>query len=129
MALALDWVENCAQKFAASERQILGARLCAEELLANLLAHTQSQIINVEINIQPDASGFYLILTNNGPLFDPLEKETRMLDADIDAARLGGWGLPILHQFSDRFEYQAASGINVIMLHFSGSQDVSPSRA
>lgn len=128
MSTALDWVENCVKELASNERQIFGVRLCVEELLANLLSHVKSQIVNVEINIQSDASGIGLILTNNGPLFNPLEKEARMLDSDIDAARLGGWGVPILHHFSDRFEYRAVGGNNVIMLYFSELQDAGNSR-
>jgi anti-sigma regulatory factor (Ser/Thr protein kinase) len=128
MSTALEWVETCVKQIASNDRQIFGVRVCVEELLANLLSHVKSQIVYVEINIHSDSSGIGLILTNDGPLFNPLEKEARMVDSDIETARMGGWGVPILHHFSDSFKYRSASDNNVVMLYFLESPGTSNSR-
>ena len=119
MECALNWVAEMSAKSEASERQIFSARPCSEELFMNLICHTKTEAIHVDVQLHFDAGTLCLKITNDGHSFNPLQNEPRRVDTSLDTARPGGWGIPFLHHFSDKFEYQRNGSQNIVTLEFN----------
>ena len=115
----LNWVAETSANSKASEKQIFSARLCSEELFMNLISHNKTEVINVIVRLNTNAGRLCLTIIDDGPSFNPLQNEPRHSDVSLDTARAGGWGIPFLHHFSDKFDYQRNDNKNIVLLEFN----------
>ena len=81
---ALNWIAQKSIENGATERQIFTARLCSEELLMNLISHSQSIIINTVVQLEFSAGRLILTIINDGPSFNPLLTKPRSTDASLN---------------------------------------------
>lgn len=114
---ALDWVAAAAQDMGASERQRFAAKLCAEELLANLLRHDETAPA-VALTLTGDAERLTLAIEDGGAPFDPSLGPAREALGALDEARPGGWGLALIRRFADDFSYRRSKTGNLVLLTF-----------
>lgn len=114
---AIDWIAATATGMGASERQIFAAKLCAEELLANVLRHGNVSAM-VRLTLQRDADGLTLSIEDDGAPFDPTRGPEREALSELDEARPGGWGLALIRRFADDFSYHRSETGNLVSLAF-----------
>lgn len=92
--------------------------LVSEELLVNIISHGYRQSPNGTIQVQVDLlpeQRVRLVFRDCAHAFNPLEAQER----DPDDERLGGWGIPMLKELTDRLEYRREAGQNVLLLERS----------
>jgi len=87
--------------------------LILEELLVNIIkyGYDQDQEDQIELEFRADQEGnFRLIIRDRGRPFNPLEAEERPED------KVGGWGIPLIRNLTDRVDYHLDQGVNQITL-------------
>lgn len=85
--------------------------LVTEELLVNTIRYgfpQGSDGASIEVSLWADAYHVHLVLRDNGIAFNPLEAEEREED------KVGGWGIPLIKNLMDQFDYQRIGEINEI---------------
>lgn len=114
----IDWIAAAGEEIGATERQRFAARLCAEELLANVLRHdATAPAVKVTIERAADRR-LALTIEDSGAPFDPTQGPAREALGDLDVARPGGWGLALIRRFADEFSYRRVSTRNLVSLAF-----------
>jgi serine/threonine-protein kinase RsbW len=114
---AIDWIAAVAAELGATERQAFAAKLCAEELLANVLRH-DAVTPDVTLTLAHADKRLALTIEDGGAPFDPTKGPQREALGDLDAARPGGWGLALIRRFADDFSYRRSSTHNLVSLSF-----------
>ena len=66
----------------------------------------------LDIEIRLDGGVAELTFTDNGKLFDPLEKEDPDVEADLSDRPVGGLGIMIVKNISDKISYRVFEGKN-----------------
>lgn len=108
--------------FTESLHQALRDSGCSEECLNDLDLVTEELLVNtirygfpqggdrasIEVSLWADAYHVHLVLRDNGIPFNPLEAEEREED------KVGGWGIPLIKNLMDQFDYQRIGEINEI---------------
>lgn len=101
----------------ASERQRFAVKLCAEELLANLLRHDKTSPA-VSLILETDGSRITLSIEDGGAPYDPTQTPERETLGGLDEARPGGWGVALVRRFADEFTYHRRETGNLVLLAF-----------
>jgi serine/threonine-protein kinase RsbW len=115
---AVDWIAATAGEMGATDRQNFAARLCAEELLANMRRHGTGSPA-VSLTLERDADGRLLLaIEDDGAPFDPTQGPEREALGALDDARPGGWGLALIRRFADDFTYRRSETSNLVLLAF-----------
>ncbi len=117
VGVAIDWVAAAAREMGATERQRFAAKLCAEELLANLLRHDKTTPA-VALTLTGDVARLTLVIEDGGAPFDPTLGPAREALGVLDEARLGGWGIALIRRFADDFTYRRSKTGNLVLLSF-----------
>ncbi|PAW64955.1 MAG: hypothetical protein B9S36_01365 [Verrucomicrobiia bacterium Tous-C2TDCM] len=95
------------------------AKLALEELVTNCIKFAYDDeaehLIQLQIEITP--GGMTLVVEDDGHPFNPLEQAEPDLDRPIEERPIGGLGLHLLRNLSDRMEYAWKGGRNRVTLH------------
>jgi phosphoserine phosphatase RsbU/P len=100
--------------------RISDVELIVEELLTNVLRAGGAQLgsgLHLSVDCALTASEIAMTLTDDGPRFDPLVRESPNLDADIADRAVGGLGVHIVRQLADSCRYSHVDGRNVLEIH------------
>ena len=84
-------------------------RLMAEEAATNVLKYASAQ--NIELTLELDEREARLELRD-----DPLEAPPPDLDSPLDERPVGGLGIHLLKELTDRIRYRREAGFNVLSL-------------
>lgn len=97
------------------------AELIAEELLTNVARAVQVRGSDAHLSLECALTPTEIVLTvsDNGPQFNPLERESPKLDVDIAERDIGGLGIAIVKELADSCRYSHVDGRNLmeIRLH------------
>lgn len=113
----LDWVAVSAREMGGTKRQQFRARLCAEELLANLLHHDKTAPA-AALMLEVSSSRLTLTIEDDGAPFDPTRERERRAYEDLDLAQPGGCGLALIRRFAEDFSYHRSKTGNLVQLSF-----------
>lgn len=114
---AVDWIDAAARDIDVTERQRFAARLCAEELLTNILRHDKTTPA-VALTLAAEVDRLTLIIEDGGAPFDPTQGPEREALGNLDEARPGGWGLSLIRRFAEEFSYRRSETGNRVLLAF-----------
>ncbi len=89
-------------------------RLITEEAATNVLKYASAQ--NIELTLELDEREARLELRDDGLPFDPLEAPPPDLDSPLDERPVGGLGIHLLKELTDRIRYRREAGFNVLSL-------------
>ncbi len=121
LPLATGFVQAfCEQQGVASE-SALRLTLVVEELFTNTIVHGRGGDNDAPVRIQVSVDTVQLVLCfeDNAPPFDPLQYlKNSAPDPDVERDRPGGWGLHLVAQMAERFDYMHADGWNRLQLVF-----------
>jgi anti-sigma regulatory factor (Ser/Thr protein kinase) len=89
-----------------------------DELLANAFAHGQTgrDPCSVTVEVELDQERVTVILTDDGPPFDPLGRDAPDTTLSVDERPIGGLGIHLVGQLMDKVSYQRREGHNVVVL-------------
>ena len=109
-----EWFQEFARSNGIAEARARDFELCLNELVTNVIHYAYADSGEHEIRIALEKTGGDLRATieDDGRPFNPLEKEPPPPALSLEAAGIGGWGIPIVKAFADDLSYERRSGRN-----------------
>ena len=100
----------------AAVRRSLNVAL--DDLLANAVSHAQTggDPCSVTVEVELDHERVTVILTDDGPPFDPFGQSAPDTTLSVEERPLGGLGIHLVGQLMDQVNYQRRDGHNVVVL-------------
>jgi anti-sigma regulatory factor (Ser/Thr protein kinase) len=108
----------CEQQGVASA-DALRLVLVLEELFTNTVMHGHRRDCDapVLIGLQASQTHLHLRYADDAPPFDPLQYlHGAAPEADVERERPGGWGLRLVAEMAERFDYAHVGGFNHLTL-------------
>jgi serine/threonine-protein kinase RsbW len=101
------------------ETAIQHCELSIDEAISNVIEHgyggpTPSRYIELTCRVNPQ--GMTIIITDDGPAFDPLDNPEPDPDTPLDARQVGGWGVYLIRTLMDEASYARVNGHNQLIL-------------
>ncbi len=89
-----------------------------DDLLANALSHGQTggDRCSVTVEVALDDERVTVILTDDGPPFDPFGQSAPDTTLSVEERPIGGLGIHLVGQLMDQVNYQRREGHNVVVL-------------
>lgn len=109
-------------EFAADHELSAGVRrsvsVALDELLANTLSHGRlgSDASSVTVEMELDQERVTVIVTDDGPPFDPFGRDAPDTTLSVEERSVGGLGIHLVRQLMDNVSYQRREGRNVVIL-------------
>lgn len=119
LPLATGFVQAFCDQQRVAPESALRLTLIVEELFTNAIQHGHGGDNDAPVRIQVgvDAAQLLLCFEDSAPPFDPLQYLKHSApDPDMERDRPGGWGLHLVAQMSERFDYVHAEGWNRLQL-------------
>jgi serine/threonine-protein kinase RsbW len=109
-----------AERDTPAEVQYL-ANLVIEELVTNCIKYGYEDASEhvVEVKLQLAANELAVTVTDDGQPFNPLELPAPNLQAPVESRPIGGLGIHLVRQMSDRMEYVRDNGKNRVTVRKS----------
>jgi serine/threonine-protein kinase RsbW len=122
-----DGVEQVNAAFAAfAEAHALPAAtrrsltVALDELLANALSHGRAGAgrdpCSVTVEVKLDNERVTIVLTDDGPAFDPFGREAPDTTLSVEERPIGGLGIHLVGRLVDKASYERRGGHNVVEL-------------
>jgi serine/threonine-protein kinase RsbW len=70
----------------------------------------------IALTLRAEGQSVALEIADDGRPFDPLQQAAPQPAKDLETARVGGWGIPMMRRFSDEMHYRRAGTRNVLTL-------------
>lgn len=115
---ASDWLEASARALGVPEDDVGRLVSCLNEALANIISHGGAGAreapvrLGLRVSREPAGHAADLALTDAGDAFNPLEHAPKARPQTLAEAEVGGLGIMMMRQFSDRMSYRRADGRN-----------------
>jgi serine/threonine-protein kinase RsbW len=92
--------------------------IAIDELLANVQSHGQAgrDACSVTVEAKLDQECVTVILTDDGPMFDPFKQDAPDTALSVDDRPIGGLGIHLVKQLMDQVSYQRREDHNVVVL-------------
>ncbi|MGD9541441.1 ATP-binding protein [Methylocystis sp.] len=120
---AVGWIASESEALGVTERQRFGAQLCAEEILINAVSYGGRPHLTFIITLEFLDDRLRLTLQDDGAAFDLTEAPARNIDATLEQAQPGGWGVALVRRFADHVHCRRDGDTNVVVLDFVGAPD------
>ena len=106
---ATQWVDQLALKLKLTSDKTYALRLCAEELLTNILSHGGSEAPRIRMTIAMlPGRRVELVVEDDGKPFDVSAANPRQVGRPIEKAQPGGLGIGLIRNCTDRLNYERA---------------------
>ena len=112
----LEWLEGAMAELLVPATARMEFALVAEEMVTNVDKYGGlPPAASIGILVEVDADKITLEVRDEGIAFNPLQDSVRStLGADIDSAEIGGLGVHLITQLTDRQDYRREDGHNVL---------------
>jgi serine/threonine-protein kinase RsbW len=109
-----EWFRGFASRNGITGTRALDFELCLNELVTNVIHYAYEDRGEHEIRVALERDGGELRATieDDGRPFNPLEKPPPEPAFSLEAAGVGGWGIPIVRGFADDVSYERREGRN-----------------
>jgi serine/threonine-protein kinase RsbW len=114
----IQWIRLELYSHGFDETNIRKTELASEEALVNIIKHGYKQRTGiVEIELRTFDSHIEILLRDQGPAFNPLEREISFNPlASLEERSLGGLGILYIRQNMDEVRYSREKNSNVLVL-------------
>ena len=111
-----DWLAGVFADTALPEDVAQAAKLCLNELVANVIVHGYPDGREGRIDVRLDARDGALAVTlaDDGIAFDPLAAPLAEAMTGLDDARIGGFGIKLFRESSHSARYERSGGRNIL---------------
>ena len=89
--------------------------MAANEAMNNAVEHTGSATVRIEVICSEESLNVFVI--SGGPPFDPVSASAGLSEADMMERDEGGYGLFLIRELVDRFEYEYRDARNIWKLY------------
>lgn len=105
--------------------------LALDELAANIVEHAAQGRDGhaFEVCLQQGNDGIEVLVSDNGPTFDPTAQAAPAPARSLDEIPVGGLGLVLVQRLADGFEYQRVGRSNRLRLRFRTQPVAAPPAA
>jgi len=92
--------------------------IAIDDLLANVQSHGQTgrDPCSVTVEVKLDHERVTVIVTDDGPPFDPFARAAPDTTLSVEDRPIGGLGIHLVGQLMDKVDYQRRDGHNVVVL-------------
>ena len=89
-----------------------------DDLIANALSHGQTgpDPCSVTVEVKLDQERVTVIVTDDGPPFDPCARAAPDTSLSVEERPIGGLGIHLVGQLMDKVDYQRRDNHNVVVL-------------
>lgn len=84
-----------------------------EELVSNIARHG-APVSFIRVTASHDEGEVTLIVEDDGPAFDPLQRADPERPQSLATAQVGGLGLPLIKRLSRQVDYRRVDGVNLV---------------
>jgi anti-sigma regulatory factor (Ser/Thr protein kinase) len=118
------WIEAVGARWGIDNCILFSARLCTAELAANVLEHGEVRYDNdqMTVTLRQSCDGLEIEFVDSRGAFDPTCRGTSEQRGSRDAARLGGFGLKLLHAYTQELSYRNDGACNRVKLKIRGPE-------
>ena len=102
-------------------QKVFVINLALDELVTNTVTHGNFGEVSdpkIEIRMRIDHDLVIVTIEDNGNLFDPTIDTEPDTAASLEARKVGGLGLHLVKEFSDRVSYECVGGKNRLTLEY-----------
>jgi serine/threonine-protein kinase RsbW len=122
--LILEWVMQSLSPMQLSSKSAMKLELALEEAIVNIIKHAyqnRSGPLEIVLQFKPQHS-VEITLIDQGPPFDPLEKQPPDLSSNLEERAVGGLGIFFIRQSVDAIYYERKDGSNRLTFAIRPSQ-------
>ncbi len=114
------WVRDISYRLALPDDITSRLDLCLEEAVHNIISYGYSDQgpHQIDVKISYDADSLALEVEDDGIAFDPLSVPVLVRPSTLAEAKIGGWGVHMIREFSDRCHYERRGEKNRLHLLF-----------
>ena len=101
-----------------SDRVVLQMNLALDELFTNVVSYGIDNQVQQQVSFFLDHRGdeIKIVVTDSGKPFDPTRAPEPELDLPLDQQPLGGLGIFLMRQYTDKIEYRRENEKNIVTL-------------
>lgn len=112
----MEWLQATLRQLAVPTETGMELVLVAEEIVTNIDKYAGLPVdATIEISVGTSGDRVELVVVDGGKPFNPLDEARRSdLGAGIDSAGIGGLGVHLIAQLTDRQRYERREGCNVL---------------
>jgi serine/threonine-protein kinase RsbW len=117
------WIQDWAESQRLPAKLALKLDLCSAEVVTNIMNYAcgdGAQLILLRLGWQGEDVA--LEVEDEGSKFDPRQVPEPARATSVRDARIGGWGIPIVRNFSDGLRYRHEDGRNCLTLLFRAAK-------
>ena len=119
LALATEFIEECADRFDLAAKKKFGAQVAVEEAFVNICSYAYPEGSgDIELACGADGDAFVLEIADKGAPFDVLSLPEPDTTLDIMDREIGGLGVHFIRKLSDRVSYRRENGQNILRMVF-----------
>jgi len=121
VSVATDWLEELLQRQSIDHGTTMELVLVIEEVLTNIRKYAQlPDDASIELSLHIGPENIVLECADEGVAFNPfLDAHRALLGADIDSAEIGGLGVHLIIQLTDKQSYERSAGKNIVTIEKS----------
>ncbi len=110
-------IDQWCSKAAVPASVIADLQLVAEEVVANIIHHGYVESTgDIDVRLELDNAALAIEFVDRATAFNPLAATEPELGQPIEAARIGGLGIPLITRLSHEQNYSRAGGGNRLRL-------------
>jgi anti-sigma regulatory factor (Ser/Thr protein kinase) len=113
------WLGSVVEGFAVPATTVFAFDLCANEAVTNTISYGYRDNPgdhSITLQVQREGDFLSLTITDDGIAFNPLERDYRLLPADLEAAPIGGLGVELIRKYMDQVRYARVGDCNVLTM-------------
>jgi anti-sigma regulatory factor (Ser/Thr protein kinase) len=113
-----EMLETIGERWNLSAKAVLQMNLALDELFTNVISYGIDDQADQPISFSLDNCGdeIKIIVTDSGKPFDPTRAPDPDLDLPLDEQPVGGLGIFLMRQYTDRIEYKRENEKNIVTL-------------
>lgn len=113
-----EWLCDEIDKMGLTDELQFKFDLCANEAVTNIIsyAYCDDQPHEIALNLSLQDNLIKLEITDDGAMFNPLEKPTFKNPTTLEDADIGGLGINLIHHYMDVIRYDRINNKNVFSM-------------
>jgi len=109
-----DWLADVFSAEAVPDEAAQTAKLCLNELVANVMLHgyPDGRTGRIDVSVDPQGATLAVTLEDDGIAFDPLSTPVAEAMTGLHDARIGGFGIKLFRENAQAARYERSGGRN-----------------
>jgi len=118
------FVKGEAARIGLASKTTFAVELCLEEAVSNIVRHgaDRGKATRIIATLGREPDEVTLCVEDDGPPFDPTSVDRPLPAANLDEAAIGGFGIHLMREFSNRMRYERSGEENRLIMTFRVAQ-------